>query len=821
MVVDKGAGNPQDCANFDVHGGNIVERMVFNHRCVFILLCVVLTAIMGFFALRTVVNASFDSVIPQSHPYIQNYFENRNKLGGLGNVVRVVIESRDGDIFDPAFLAATKDINDKVFLMPGVDRAWMKSIWMSSVRWTEVTEAGFRGGPVMPALGTGFTPHTVEQLKQNIRSAGVVGSLVGTDFKSIMIVVPLLEFNPQTGERLDYGAFAKSIEQLRQTQIAAAGGKIDIKIIGFAKLVGDLIEGLIQVMSYFAAAAVVSAIAIYLYSRCIRSTLLVIGCSVVAVIWLLGCVRLLGYAIDPYSILVPFLVFAIGVSHGAQKMNGIMQDVGRGVSKYIAARFTFRRLFLAGLTALLADAVGFAVLMVIDIPSIKVLATTASIGVGILIITNLLLLPVMLSYVGVSVKAAQRSLSKSGPGPDTSGFAWLWSFLMLFTRPAWAWSAIIVSAALFVVGYMGSLQLKIGDLDPGAPEMRQDSRYNQDIFYVNDHYKVSNDQFVVIATTPEQHCADFNVLKKIEDLTYRLRQVPGVRDTMAFSDNIKSTVSGFQEGNPKWYTVTRNQALLGSAAQWVSSDFPEVVDTACSTVPVFAYLKDHKAETLQGVVKAVEQFAAENDGKDVRFLLAAGPAGIEAVTNIIVSQSMRTMLYWVYGAVAVLCLITFRSWRATLVALVPLVITSILAEGLMAMLGIGVKVATLPVVALGVGIGVDYALYLLSVQLANQRAGMSLAQAYRGALGFTGRVVALIGVTLAAGVVTWIWSPIKFQADMGILLTFMFLWNMVGALILIPALSHVLLRNVGASAQSGASAAVPSCATPVKTLEIV
>ena len=170
----------------------------------------------------------------------------------------------------------------------------------------------------------------------------------------------------------------------------------------------------------------------------------------------------------------------------------------------------------------------------------------------------------------------------------------------------------------------------------------------------------------------------------------------------------------------------------------------------------------------------MEQFAAENDGNDVRFLLAAGPAGIEAVTNIIVSQSMRTMLYWVYGAVAVLCLITFRSWRATLVALVPLVITSILAEGLMAMLGIGVKVATLPVVALGVGIGVDYALYLLSVQLANQRAGMSLAQAYRGALGFTGRVVALIGVTLAAGVVTWIWSPIKFQADMGILLTFMF-----------------------------------------------
>jgi predicted RND superfamily exporter protein len=124
-----------------------------------------------------------------------------------------------------------------------------------------------------------------------------------------------------------------------------------------------------------------------------------------------------------------------------------------------------------------------------------------------------------------------------------------------------------------------------------------------------------------------------------------------------------------------------------------------------------------------------------------------------------------------------------------------LVLTSLLAEALMVQLGIGVKVATLPVVALGVGIGVDYALYLLSVQLGQQRLGLTLAESYQRAVAFTGKVVALVGVTLAAGVVTWAWSPIKFQADMGILLTFMFVWNMLGALILIPALSHFLLQG--------------------------
>ena len=168
-------------------------------------------------------------------------------------------------------------------------------------------------------------------------------------------------------------------------------------MIGFAKLVGDLIDGLLQVALYFGLAALIAAAHHLAYTRCVRSTALVVACSLVAVVWQLGLVAALGFELDPYSILVPFLVFAIGVTHGAQKMNGIMQDIGRGTHKLVAARYTFRRLFLAGLTALLADAVGFAVLMVIDIPVIQDLALTASIGVAVLIFTNLILLPVLLS----------------------------------------------------------------------------------------------------------------------------------------------------------------------------------------------------------------------------------------------------------------------------------------------------------------------------------------------------------------------------------------------------------------------------------------
>jgi hypothetical protein len=720
----------------------------------------------------------------------------------VGNAVRVVVENPKSDIFDREFLQTTQNINQALFLTPGTDRAWMRSIWMASVRWTEVTEEGFRGGTVMPDDYDG-SPLAMQTLKRNLSAAGVVGSLVGSDYRSIMYVVPLLENDPDTGKPLDYSAFSRRLESQVRQKYASDNTKVRVHIVGFAKLVGDLIDGLREVMAYFAVAVLVAVGIIYSYTRCVRSTALVVACSMVAVMWQLGLISLLGYGLDPYSILVPFLVFAIGVSHGAQKMNGIMQDVGRGTHKYVAARYTFRRLFLAGLTALLADAVGFAVLVIIDIPVIKDLAIAASIGVAVLIFTNLLLLPVALSYVGVSRKAAARSLNAGGGASQR-----LWALLVRFTTPRWAGATVVGAALLTVAGTMVALHLKVGDLDPGAPELRPDSRYNRDVAYINGHYRLSSDQFVVIVKTPNGGCEKFQTLKEADRLGKVLQQVPGVLQTFSLSDNVRKTIAGLNEGNPKWLTISRSPALLGGALNWITTDSPDVVDRACSVFPLVAYLSDHKAETLDRVVVAVDEFARTHNDKNLQFLLAAGPAGVEAVTNIVVRQSIVKMYAAVYGAVALICLLTFRSWRAVLVALVPLVMTSILCKALMVWLGIGLKVATLPVIALGVGIGVDYSLYLLSVQLAQQRAGLGLAAAYQNALAFTGKVVALVGVTLAAGVVTWAWSPIKFQADMGVLLTFMLIWNMVGALVLIPALSHFLLRRGARTEQVRSSRAI-------------
>jgi predicted RND superfamily exporter protein len=776
---------------FDTRSGNWLERLVFNHRLPFMLMMLLATLVLGFMAVtRLELRPSFEKMIPQSHPYIQNYLENRQSLRGLGNSLRVVVENTEGDIFDPAYLQTLRQINDELFLSQGVDRAWMKSLWSPAVRWTEVTEEGFQGGPVMPDSYQG-SAGDIEQLRQNIERANIVGSLVARDFKSSMLIVPLLDQDSATGRGIDYHAFSQKLEQLRSQY--EAQGTYKIHVIGFAKLMGDLIDGLIQVMLFFALAVLTTLVIIYLYTRCVRSTLLVVVCSLTAVVWQLGIVAWLGYAIDPYSILVPFLIFAIGVSHAAQKMNGIMQDIGRGTHRQVAARYTFRRLFVAGVTALLADAVGFAVLMLIDIPVIKDLAITASIGVAVLIFTSLLLMPVALSYVGVGRKAAERALRIDSRAAEHRGFGKLWDLLDRFTTRKWATAALLVASVLGAGGFALSLQLKIGDLDSGAPELHADSRYNRDNAYITGHYALSSDTFAVMIKTAPEGCLRYQTLVLADRLAWELQQHAGVQTTLSLTNAVRQITAGTYEGNPKLNSIQRNQDVLNYAAQQASVNAPELFNNDCSLMPVIAYLKDHKADTLDEVVAVAERFAQANSSEDRQFLLAAGSAGIEAATNIVVRDANRTMLLLVYLAVTVFCLITFRSWRATLVAVLPLMLTSVLCEALMVMMGIGVKVATLPVIALGVGIGVDYALYLLSVQLHYQRKGMPLSEAYENAVAFTGRVVGLVGITLAAGVVGWAWSPIKFQADMGILLTFMFLWNMLGALILIPALSYFLL----------------------------
>ncbi len=769
-------------STFEPGSGSFLEQLIFSNRKIILAICAVLTLLLGASATRLHMNASFDATIPTHHPYIENYLANQDNLHGLGNTLDIVVQANHGSILDPGYLNTLRAVNDEVFLLPGVDRSYMQSLWMTSVTWFAVTAQGLDAGPVMPMNFDGSAA-TMAQLQVNIGRSNQIGKLVAPDFQSSIVKVPLLEHDA-LGKPLDYGALGASLRGL-QMKYAAQG--VTIRPVGFAMVIGDLISDLRQIIVFFAVSIAISAVIVFWFTRCVRSTVLVLSCSLIAVLWQLGALPFLGFDLDPYSILVPFLIFAIGISHGAQKMNGVMQDIGRGSPNLIAARLTFRRLFMAGFTALVCDAVGFAVLLLINIQAIQELAIIASLGVFILIFTNLIMLPLLLSFVGVNKTAAVRSLR----GEQAVRKHALWSFLDLFTQRRYAAIAIAVACGLAVVGLGVSQHLQVGDIQPGAPEFRADSQYNLDDGYFVSHYPTSSDVFIAMVKTPAGTCSDYHVLASIDQLEQKLQLLPGVESTYSLSDLARTASLGMNEGNWAWYDLLPNQPALNEAVPMAP---PTVATEACDFITLSVYLSDHKAATLASVASTIGAFSAANHNPNMQILMAAGNGGIAAATNMVVTQASRTMLIWVYAAVIALSLITFRSWRAVLAAILPLILTSILAQALMVWLGIGVKVATLPVTALGVGIGVDYALYILSIMLSHMRRGVPLSEAYFRALVFTGKVVMLTGCTLAVAVGTWAFSPIKFQADMGILLAFMFLVNMLGAAILLPSLATFLIK---------------------------
>ena len=797
----------RDLEAFDADSGGRLERLVFKHRPVVVAAAALLSLALGWAAaMRHAVNADYRKMMPRGHPFVRNALEHEKALRGLGNTLQIVVEHVEGGVYEPRYLEALRRITDELVLTPGVDRAWVRSLWMPGVRWSEVTEEGFRGGPVMPDDYDG-APAALEALRGNVLRAGIVGTLVAGDERSAAVLVPLLDRDPVTGAGIDYAALAARLDGLRDRFEGGEGGvRLRIRAVGFAVLVAELLAGLRQVTAWFAAAAGIAGAALLLYTRCPRSTALVLACSATAVVWQLGAFAALGIALDPFSVLVPFLVFALGVSHGAQKMNGIMQDVGRGTHRLVAARYTFRRLFAAGLTALLTDGVGFAVLLLVDVPAVGRMALSATLGAGALVVTNLVLLPVLLSYAGVSPRAAARSLRSGeagGPG------RWTWRFLERFTGRRYALGAVAASAAIGAAALLASRHLRAGDVDPGASELRASSRYNRDAAYLAAHYGLSADRFAVIVKTAGEGCLDWRTLVEADRLSWALRQLPAVRSTASLPDAVRRITAGAFEGNPKWLTLSRSQEVLNHAVQQAQARNPELVNAECSVLPVVAYLADHGAATLDQVVRTAESFSRAHGDADRAFLLAAGNAAMEAATNDAVREARWPTLLCAYGAVVLLCLAAFRSWRAVAVTVIPLAFTSLAGEALMALLGVAVKISTLPVIALGVGIP-DFALYLLTVQLAHQRRGVPLAEAWRRSLRFTGRVVVFVSVTLAAGVVTWAFSPIRLQADMGILLTFMFLGNMAAALLLVPAFSHFLLADARAVPATAGGAASPA-----------
>jgi predicted RND superfamily exporter protein len=657
-----------------------LERVIFRNRPLVLMIFALVTVYLGYQMTLLRPDASFQKMIPADHPFVIAMMEHRAELAASGSSIQVAVEAVDGNIYSVEYMETLRQIHDELFYLPGVNRINLKSIWAPSVRWMEVTPAGFDAGQIIS--GYDGTEATMNVLKTNILRSGQVGRLIADNFSAAIVQVPLIDRDPQTGKPLNYLEFSRMLESDIRDKYES--DNIKIHIIGFGKVVGEMLEGVKAILIFAAITLVITFLLLLVYCRSPRGAFAPLFCSVIAVVWQLGLLTVFGYGLNAYSTLIPFLVLAIGVSHGVQLVNAVGIQLSHGHGKLKAARLAFRALYIVGVTALITDAFGFITLMVIEIEIIRDLGAAAAIGVAVVVFTNLILLPVILSYTGMKAPA-NPDTSYQGKGSP------IWRVMSYCAHPTVAKISVVVAVALFAFGFIGGRDLKVGDLDPGAPELHPDSIYNLDVAYITDNFAVSTDTMLIMVETGTNKCLSFENVDLIDRFGWMLENVPGVQSVASLAVVSKTVISGQNEGSLKWRDVPINQQMLNSTKQAVP---PILMNTDCSLAPVVAFLEDHKAETLETVVAAVQAFSAVHGSPDIRFRLAAGNGGIEAATNEVIGDAQNKILFYVYAVVILVVGLTFRSFTAIFCIVIPLALTSALCQALMAHLGIGIKVAT-------------------------------------------------------------------------------------------------------------------------------
>ena len=772
-----------------------LERLFFDRRALTLVVLLCFTAAMAWFAVQLRMDAGFEKQMPSGHEYIKTFQEYRNDLLGA-NRLNIVVKARTGTIWTKRSLAKLYDVTQAVIFLPNIERLGVQSLWTPNSFVNEITEDGFRADPLIDGTITPeqLTPDTIADIRRAAAQGGFVGTLVSRDETAAMITAEIIEYD-KDGNRVDYVAYNRILEEQLRKKFEDAD--FEIQIIGFAKQIGDIADGAKAVLEFCAIALLLTALAVYWYCHSLRFTLLPIACSLASLVWQFGALRLLGYGLDPLAVLVPFLVFAIGVSHGVQQINFIVREISHGKSCFEACRASFSGLLVPGVLALVTAFVSFVTLILIPIPMVRELAITASLGVAFKIVTNLVMLPVAASYFEVGKAYADKAMVKR-----EARAGWLRT-LSRVAEPRNAALCLGIVAVIFAAAVWQSRDRVVGTLQPGAPELREESRFNKDAVAIATNFDAGLDWLTVVfearpdagaaAGGAASLCENVNIGLYQDRFTWAMQPVEGVLSIASFAGQLRLYNEGYNEGHPKMGVVPIDPGNYASLATEIAR-VRGTMRKDCSMTAVHLFLTDHKATTINRVIAAVQRFRDENKEPGITIRLAAGNAGVLAAINDEVERSELPMMLYVYAAIVVLVFLVYRDLRAVLACCLPLTVGTFIGYWFMKELHIGLTVATLPVMVLAVGSGVDYAFYIYNRLQGHLAAGQPIVKALEHSILEVGTATIFTALTLAIGVATWSFSELKFQADMGKLLAFMFMVNMVMAMTALPAFAVWLER---------------------------
>ena len=761
-----------------------------------VLVALLMAGITAFFAVglsKVELKTIFSDLFPKTHPFVQTYQDHPN----FGNplTVTLMVQAKEGTIYNSDTLDKVWNLTREIDLTPSVDHDQILSITTEKARFTEATPYGVNSSPVM-GDAVPRTPEEMEQFKLAInKSSNVRTFLISEDESCAIITATFIEHS------LDYGVVFDYVQNM---VAEAQDDKHNIYVAGQPILTGWVYEYQAQMLSIFAITATALLVSLLVYMGNVPGVITPIFVSIVAAIWGFGFVGWLGDPVEPLIMVVPLLLVARSFSHCVQFIERYYEIYYEIKDRRKAAELSLGVMMAPGVLGIVTDAAGLFLIMLAPIPVMERFALFCGFWAMILVPCNMFLSPVLLSYFPAP-KNVEVLIGKSDKVTWHNKIYGLLSWVGRASHGANAKITSTVVVVLAIVGIYLMLQIKVGNPVEGSNLLKHDSDFNESVRAVNANFPGLMTLEVVFEGKPEND--DVRILRHDADAIGSMLQlqrfleheVPPPEATLSYGDYLPNANRLFSGGNPKWapldYTgealnAAVNALMMGSSPKAYS----HVSDFTMSNGTVSLWYKDNKQDTvdvaLEQTRRGLEAIGLEHENFNIR--LGTGAIALQQSVNDTVDYYQWVILAALNMVILFTCSWAYRSIAAGILLLIPVNFANVLLASVMVMMGIGLDVNSLPIAAIGIGVGIDYGIYLLSRICEEYSDNNDHGAAIQAAVTTTGKAIFFTATIVLIGILPWYFlSELKFLADMGLLLVMIMLINMVIALVMLPLLVYL------------------------------
>ena len=751
-----------------------------------------LTAVTLFFAMglqRVELRTIFSDLLPKNHPFVQTYKDHPN----FGNplTVTIMVENKNGDIYNAETLLKVWNLTRDIDLAPGVDHDQILSIATEKARYSEATPFGVDSQPLMGDRAP-VTQSEIDELRLRVNKApNARAFLISQDGSAALIKATFIE------RLIDYGEVFDYVQPIIE---AARDENHNVFVAGQPILTGWVYSHQTAMLSIFGITAFALLLALVIYMSNVAGVVTPVVTSVIAAIWGFGFVGWIGDPIEPLIMVVPLLLVARSFSHCVQFIERFYEIYNEIGDKKKAAEEALGVMMAPGLLGIITDAAGLFLIIVAPIPAMERFAIFCGFWALILFPTNVLVSPLILSLL-----PEPKNVKKIIGGQQAEGRGWHRYIRMMLSgigklshgRRA-RFTAITISCML-IFSVTQVLQIKVGNPVEGSNLLWQDSEYNVAVSEINKNFAGLNTLEVVFEAkdqnNPSRVARQFETVFSMLSLQKQLEkgEQPPVA-TLSFADYLPEANRLFSGGHPKWAPIDHNQMAVTAASNAVMvgtgpKAFLHVTDFVQQNATVSLWYKDNKQETVDRALaqanEALAQIGVDHDAFRIR--LGTGTIALQQSINDTVDYYQWIILGLLNLVILVTCGLAYRSFVAAVLLLIPVNVSNLFLGAVLVQMGIGLDVNTLPITAIGVGVGIDYGIYLLSRICEEYNSSEDVGLSIERAIATTGKAIFFTATIVLIAILPWYFlSGLKFLADMGLLLVMVMLINMLVALVLLP-----------------------------------